>query len=82
MPSETAADIEADLAVLRAARTKLALGERPDSVMRNGRRMDFGKVTLEELTSLIMVREQDYERAVNVEAGRPTRSAIRFGYGR
>lgn len=82
MADETAEAIAADLAELRAARTALATGNREDAVMHSGRRMDFGKVSMRDLTDLIAIREQDYERAVNREAGNPVRSAITFGFRR
>lgn len=74
--AETAAQISADLVVLRAARTALAAGERVDEVARGGRRLVHGKVTLDGLSKLIKVRETDLEAATNAEAGRARRGAI------
>ena len=78
--TETAAEIAADLTVLRAARTKLASGEMVREVSRGGRRLVYGTVTLESLTGVIRQRERDYEQAVAVEAGRPARSAMPVFY--
>lgn len=74
--AETAADIAADLVVLRAARTKLANGERVEEVWRSGRRLTFGKVSLKDMTALIEQRERDLEAATASEAGKPRRRGI------
>lgn len=78
--SETAADIAADLVVLREARTKLAAGQRIQDVWRGGRRMALGKVTLDELNRLIGERERDLAAAEAAEAGRNRRRPIRLGW--
>lgn len=73
---QTAADITAELTELYAARAKLAKGERVDEVWRDGRRLTFGKVTLDSLNALIQQREADLSRAEASEAGTPSRRAI------
>lgn len=78
--AETAADIAADLVVLRQARTALAAGERIEEVWRAGRRLTFGKVTLEGLSTLITKREADLASADAVEAGGRRRRAIGLGW--
>jgi hypothetical protein len=74
--SETAADIAADLALLRAARTKLAVGERIEDVWRSGRRLVYAAITLKQLDELIAKRERDLEVARADEAGGQRRRAI------
>ncbi len=78
--AETAADIRADLVVLRAARTKLATGERIKEVMRSGRKLANSEVSLEDLTNLIAIRESDLAAAEAAEAGGKRRRAIRLGW--
>jgi hypothetical protein len=78
--SETAADIAADLVLLRAARTKLAVGERIEDVWRSGRRLVYASVTLKEIDALIQKRENDLAQAEAGEAGRPRRRAISLGW--
>lgn len=72
----TAAELQADLVVLRKARLDLAAGNRVDEVWRDGRRIVNGKVTLEALNNLIAVYEADIVAAINSETGRPRRSAV------
>ncbi len=74
--AETAADIAADLVLLRAARTKLAVGERIEDVWRSGRRLVYATVSLKELDALILRRENDLAGAEAGEAGRSRRRAI------
>ena len=78
--AESAADIAADLVVLRQARTKLASGQRIEDVWRSGRRLTYGKVTLDDLNKLITARENDLAAAEATENGRPRRRAIRLGW--
>lgn len=78
--AETAADIAADLVLLRAARTKLAVGERIEDVWRSGRRLVYASVSLSELDKLIARRENDLAFAVASEDGRPRRRAITLGW--
>lgn len=78
--AETAADIAADLVLLRAARTKLAVGERIEDVWRSGRRLVYATVTLKDLDALIQKRENDLAAAEAGEAGRPRRRAISLGW--
>lgn len=77
---ETASDIAADLVELRAARRALAKGERVEEVWRSGRRLTFGKVTLQSVTTLIEQRERDLEAATASEAGKPRRRPITLGW--
>jgi hypothetical protein len=60
---QTAAEIQADIDAIRAARTTLAKGERVEEVWREGRRLIYGKVTIETLTQLLLVLQSDYELA-------------------
>lgn len=78
--AETAADIAADLVLLRAARTKLATGQRVEEVRRSGRRLTYGRVTLQSLNDLIAVRENDLAAAEAAEAGKKRRRAIALGW--
>lgn len=78
--AETAADIAADLALLRAARTKLAVGERIEDVWRSGRRLVYATVSLSDLDKLIARRENDLASATASEDGRPRRRAISLGW--
>lgn len=78
--AETAADIAADLVLLRAARTKLATGQRVEEVWRSGRRLTYGRVTLQSLNDLIAVRENDLAAAEASEAGKKRRRAIELGW--
>jgi len=77
----TAAEISADIDAVREARMKLASGQRVDEVWRDGRRITFGKVTLDSLTNMLAILESDLERATNEEAGRPRRSSIGYYFG-
>ncbi len=79
--AETVANIEADLVVLRAARTKLASGEMVREVARDGRKLVKGIPTLTELTLLIERRERDLEAAQAVADGYSRRRAIPLGWG-
>lgn len=76
----TAAEISADIDAVRAARLALAKGERIDEVMRDGRRLIYGKVTIDALTNLLNVLEQDHEKAVAAEAGGPRRRPINLAW--
>lgn len=72
----TVDELQADLDAIRKARLDLAAGNRVDEVWRDGRRLVKGKVTLDGLTALIRIYEQDLDAAQAAEAGRPRRSAI------
>lgn len=78
--AETAAEISADLVALRSARTKLAIGQRVEEVWRSGRRLTYGKITLESLNTLITARENDLACATATEAGSKRRRAISLGW--
>ena len=77
---ETAADIAEDLTLLRAARRKLAIGERIEDVWRSGRRLVYASVTLSDLDKLIARRENDLACATASEGGRPRRRAVTLGW--
>lgn len=72
----TAAEIAADLVDLRAARMSLAKGERIKDVWRDGRRLIFSEISMDELNKLIKIYESDLEAATAAEAGRQRRRAI------
>jgi len=76
----TLEELQADLAELRTARMSLAKGERVDEVWRDGRRLIFGTVTVQTLTELIAVYEQDIAKAEATASDRPARSAIGVRY--
>jgi len=78
--AETAADIAADLVVLRQARTDLASGLRIDEVWRAGRRLTYGKVTMKDLNALITQREGDLACATSSETGGRRRRAISLAW--
>lgn len=78
--AETAADIAAELVLLRAARRKLAIGERIEDVWRSGRRLVYATVSLSDLDKLIAKRENDLACATASEDGRPRRRAISLGW--
>lgn len=78
--AETAADISADLVLLRAARTKLATGQHIKEVWRSGRRLVYADISLRDLDNLIARRESDLACATSVEAGGRRRRAIRLGW--
>ena len=63
----TSSEVAADITAVRNARTSLAKGERIDEVWRDGRRLTFGKVTLQGLNDLIGVLEGDLEKAQAAE---------------
>ncbi len=72
--------LTADLAAVRAARMDLASGKRVDDVMRDGRRITKGRVTLQGLTDLISILERDIDQATNLAAGYSRRSPIAIGW--
>lgn|GEM_PF-1814506 len=74
--AETAAEISAELVILREARRKLAKGERVKDVWRAGRRIVYAEVTLDQLNKTIQMRERDLEAAEAAEGGRSRRRAI------
>lgn len=76
MMAQTAAEISAELTILYAARVSLAKGERVDEMMRDGRKMSFGKMSMKDLNELIQQRESDLAQAEAVEAGGTRRQAI------
>jgi gpW len=78
--AETAADIEAELVELRAARKQLALGQRIKEVWRSGRRIVYEGITLTQLDSLISQRECDLAAAECVAAGGRRRRPMRMGW--
>lgn len=78
--AETAADIAAELVLLRAARRKLALGEQIKEVWRSGRRLVYAGVSLEDLDKLIARRENDLACATSSESGGRRRRAIGLGW--
>lgn len=80
--AETVTEITADLAVLRAARIKLANGEMVREIARDGRRLVNGIPNLADLTLLIDRRERDLESAEQVAAGGSRRRAIGLGWSR
>lgn len=66
---QTVAEIEADIAAVRAARIALAKGERVEETSREARRMKLASVSLDDLTTLLQVLEQDLRAAIAAEAG-------------
>lgn len=78
--ARTVAQVQADLDALYAARLKLVAGERVEEVRRDGRQLMFGKVTLDQLQSLIAVLERELEQAQAVEDGRARRRPIGVVY--
>ena len=78
--AETAADIAADLVLLRAARTKLATGEQIKEVWRSGRRLVYAGVSLDDLDNLISRRESDLACATSSESGGRRRRAISLAW--
>jgi hypothetical protein len=80
MAAETVADIEADIAALRAARSKLARGEMITEVWRDGRRLTYAKPSIESLSDLIEDRLRDLASAEAAAAGSGRRGAIPLGW--
>lgn len=79
--ARTASEVQSDIDALVAARTKLVAGERIDEVWRDGRRLTFGKVTLEQLRAQLAELERELAGAQAVESGRPRRRPINLVYG-
>lgn len=78
--TRTAAEVAAELAEYRTARTTLVKGERVKDVYRDGRRMAFSEMTLESIEKAIASLTQEYSQAASAEAGRPRRRAIGLAY--
>lgn len=76
MTQRSSTEIAADLAVYRSARTALVAGERVKEVWRDGRRMIFDGITLNQIERAIATLEREYEAALSIEDGRPKRRAI------
>lgn len=72
----TSAEILTDLTAYRAARSALVKGERVEDVWRDGRRMTLASVSLEDINAAISDLEREYEQAVAVESGKPSRRPI------
>lgn len=80
MTQRTSADIAADIADYRAARTALVKGERVADVWRDGRRVTYATITMGEVQAAINDLTREYSEALAVEAGGPRRTAIGTGY--
>ncbi|QZP06807.1 gpW family protein [Caenibius sp. WL] len=80
MTQRTSAEIAAELAIYRQARTKLINGERVVDVWRDGRRMRLAEASLDEINSAIDALEREYEQAEAAENGRPRRRPIYLGW--
>lgn len=72
----TVDELQADLVELRQARLALARGDRIKDIWRDGRRIMKSEVTLQQLTDLISIYEQDLAAAQATAEGRPRRSPI------
>lgn len=64
----------------KAARAKLANGERVTDVWRDGRRIRLASMTMPEMNNYIDRLEREIERATQTVAGQPRRRPIRFSY--
>jgi hypothetical protein len=64
----------------RAARQALMAGERVTEVWRDGRRVVYAGITLDQLGRAILTLERELEAAKADEAGRSRRRAIRLGW--
>jgi hypothetical protein len=76
----TTTEILTDLVSARAARMALANGERVEDVWRDGKRLRFTTMTLDEMQTLIAGLESEYAQAAAVEGGGRRRRAISLGY--
>ncbi|MCW1985585.1 UNVERIFIED_ORG: hypothetical protein M2348_001317 [Sphingomonas sp. R1F5B] len=74
--AQSAAEIQAELTDLYAARAQMATGKMVEQAGRGSRIMRFSKMTLTELDAYIQRRERDLEQAQASEAGTPRRRAI------
>lgn len=74
--ARTTTEIEADLAIYRAARTALIAGERVEDVSRDGRRMKMSTLTLSEINEGINDLLREHAEATSTAAGTRRRSAI------
>lgn len=73
----TVAEIQADIAAVRAARRALAEGKRVQDYWRDGRRLVYTGTTIDQLTRLLEVLNQELAEATAVEGG--TRRRAPFG---
>jgi hypothetical protein len=73
--------LRADLEAVRQARIDLAAGNRVNEIWRDGRRLTTGDVTIESLTTLIGIYEQDIAKAEATACGRPARHSFGFRFG-
>lgn len=72
----TSAEIAADIADYRAARTALIKGERVTEVWREGRRVVYAGVSLKDIDAALADLAREYESAVAVEGGGRRRRPI------
>lgn len=72
--------LTADIATLQAAQMKLASGQMVTEVWRSGRRLIYGRVTIESLQTLIEMKQRLLDQAQAVAQGKKRRRAITLGW--
>ena len=75
-----AENLRADIIALEAAQMSLASGKMVTDVWRSGRRLIYGKVTLESLQNLIQFKQRKLEEAEQAAQGKRRRRAIALGW--
>lgn len=80
MTQRTSTEIATELATFRTARAKLVNGERVEDVWRDGRRMRFATMSLDDFNSAIASLEREYAQALAAEAGTTRRRPIGLAY--
>lgn len=75
-----AENLRADILALEAAQMNLASGKLVTEVWRSGRRLIYGKVTLESLQTLIAFKTRKLEEAEQAAQGKKRRRAITLGW--
>jgi len=80
MIHRTPTEIAAELADVRAARAAFIRGERIVDVWRDGKRLKFSEMGLEDFNTAITSLESEYAGAVDGESGRRRRRPTRIAW--
>jgi hypothetical protein len=78
--TRTTAQVQADLDAAYSARSSIIAGERVTEVSRDGRRLTFERMTLEQANELIDTLERELASAEAISSGRPRRRPISVMY--
>jgi hypothetical protein len=76
----TTTEVQTDIDELITARSAIIKGERINDVSRDGRRIVFQGMTLNDVSKQLAELNRELAQAEAVEAGRPRRRPVRIGW--